>query len=56
MIRKDLPSGSGLPAEWDRGMELKLGFLEAQDEARDPRTMIKMLKREFPELSRVSAA
>ena len=54
MIRKDLPSASGLPDEWDRDMELRLGFLEAQDEARDPRTIINVLKHEFPELSEVS--
>ena len=35
-------------------MELRLGFLEAQDETRDPKLMVKVLKLEFPTLADVS--
>ena len=54
MIRKNLPSASGLPKEWDVEMERRLGYLEAQDEAREPKIIVKVLKREFPQLARVS--
>ena len=37
-------------------MELRLGYLEAQDEIRDPKLMVKIMKREFPTLADVSHA
>ena len=54
MVRKSLPSSSGLPEDWNKEMELRLGFLEAQDEAREPKIMVRALKREFPTIAQVS--
>lgn len=35
-------------------MELRLGFLEARDETRNLKDVVKTLKREFPDLADVS--
>ena len=54
MAPKKLPSFCGLPISWHPDMEVRLGYWEARDETRDFKDVLKILKRDFPDLSDVS--
>ena len=50
---KRLPSGSQLPPQWNEGMDRAICYMYAQNEVDLP-TLLKLLRRRFPELAMVS--